>query len=345
MPSLIGRPRAAGVSFIRIRFIRILLISCALLGQAAGVACTGEPTSRRDAETPSRGDLSWRKLPDALSGRTEVTATSDGKRVFVIGGFGSEGQTVPTVEIYDPEQHRWSAGPALTLAVNHAMSASVAGKIYVLGGYLGPGLSNPTDRAFALQGGRWIELPRMPEKRAAGGAAAMGDRIYVAGGVGPDGLADRMLVFDVSSQRWAKMEGPPTPREHLGVAALGGRLYVLGGRTGGIGTNLAAAECFDPRHGTWDLLPDMPTARGGIAAAATSNGFVLAVGGEAETTFDEAEGLDVSAERWLSLPPMPTARHGPGAAAIATVVYVVAGGTEPGYSFSSANEAIDLGSL
>jgi hypothetical protein len=83
----------------------------------------------------------------------------------------------------------------------------------------------------------------------------------------------------------------------------------------------------------------------GIAAAATSNRFVLAVGGEAETTFDEAEALDVSAERWLALPPLPTARHGLGAAAIATVVYVVAGGTEPGYSFSSANEAIDLGSL
>jgi N-acetylneuraminic acid mutarotase len=155
---------------------------------------------RRDTETPSRADLPWQRLPDAPSDRTEVTATSDRERVFVIGGLGSDGQTVSTVEIYDPEQRRWSAGPALTLAVNHAMSASVAGTIYVVGGYLGPGLSNPTDRAFALQGARWIELPRMPETRAAGGAAAMGDRIYVAGGVGPDGLADRMLVFDVSSQ-------------------------------------------------------------------------------------------------------------------------------------------------
>jgi N-acetylneuraminic acid mutarotase len=327
-----------------VSFIRILLVSCALLGQAA-VACTGEPTSRQDAGTPSRGDLSWRRLPDSPSDRTEVTATSDGERVFVIGGLESDGQTVPTVEIYDPEQRSWGAGPALTLPVNHAMSAAVAGTIYVLGGYRGPGLSNPTDRAFALQGGRWIELPRMPETRAAGGAAAMGDRIYVAGGVGPDGLADRMLVFDVSSQRWATLEGPPTSREHLGVAALGGRLYVMGGRTGSIGSNLATAESFDPRRGTWDVLSDMPTARGGIAAAATSNGFVLAIGGEAETAFDEAEALDVGAERWLELPPMPSARHGLGAAAIATVVYVIAGGTEPGYSFSSANEAIDLAGL
>jgi hypothetical protein len=67
-----------------------------------------------------------------------VTATSDVERVFVIGGLGSDGQTVSTVEIYDPEQRRWSTGPALALAVNHAMSAPVAGTIYVLGGYLGP---------------------------------------------------------------------------------------------------------------------------------------------------------------------------------------------------------------
>jgi hypothetical protein len=74
----------------------------------------------------------------APSDRTEVTATSDVERVFVIGGLGSDGQTVSTVEIYDPEQRRWSTGPALTLAVNHAMSALVAGTIYVLGGHLGP---------------------------------------------------------------------------------------------------------------------------------------------------------------------------------------------------------------
>jgi hypothetical protein len=89
----------------------------------------------------------------------------------------------------------------------------------------------------------------------------------------------------------------------------------------------------------------MPTARGGISAAATSNGYVVAVGGEADDTFDDAEAYDVERDRWLRLPPMPTARHGLGSAAAGTVLYVMAGGTTPGFSFSAANESLDLGDL
>jgi len=319
--------------------MRLLFVSC-LLGM---LSCTTESSSPVKPER--RGEAGWVRLPDAPSLRTEVTATTRGPEVFVIGGFADDGRTVSTVEIYDAEQRSWRIGPNLPLAVNHSMSATVDRSIYVLGGYLGPGLANPSDRAFWLRGGEWVELPPMPEPRAAGGAGAIGDRLYVAGGVGPGGLATDTLVFDTSSREWSMTSGPPTRRQHLGVAAARGRLYAVGGRTGGIGSNLGAAEAFDPRRGVWRSLPDMPTARGGIAAAATTNGMVVAVGGEADTTFDEAEALDVRARRWVSLPAMPTARHGLGAAAVGTVLHVIAGGTEPGYSFSSANEAIDLRDL
>jgi hypothetical protein len=320
--------------------IGLVCISCVLVMGASSCKDGASPPS--EAEIPERKGLSWSRLPDAPSPRTEVTATTAGARVFVIGGFGHDGRTVATVEIYDSTRSRWSSGPDLPIAVNHAMSASVGRSIYVLGGYLGPGLSNPTDRAFVLRGSKWLELPSMPEARAAGGAAAIADSLYVAGGVGSHGLAADMLVFDTSSQQWSTTQGPPTQREHLGVAAARGRLYVVGGRTGGIGSNLGAAEVFDPSNGVWSTLPDLPTPRGGMAAAATSNGLVVAAGGEADATFDEAEVLDVRRGRWLPLPPMPTARHGLGAAAVGTVLYVIAGGTEPGYSISSATEAIDL---
>ncbi|MGH2738102.1 MAG: hypothetical protein ACRDHH_04745 [Actinomycetota bacterium] len=42
---------------------------------------------------------------------------------------------------------------------------------------------------------------------------------------------------------------------------------------------------------------------------------------------------------------MPTARHGVGVVAVGTTVYVIAGGVEPGLSFSGAVEAIDLARL
>jgi hypothetical protein len=129
------------------------------------------------------------------------------------------------------------------------------------------------------------------------------------------------------------------------VAGFDGRLFVVGGRTGGIGSNLDVAESYNVAAGRWVGLDDMPTARGGIAAAATADGYVVAAGGEADTTFEEVEAYDVEAARWLSLPPLPTPRHGLGVVALGAVVYVVAGGPQPGLSVSNAVEAIDLAPL
>ncbi|MGH2813240.1 MAG: Kelch repeat-containing protein [Actinomycetota bacterium] len=297
----------------------------------------------------------WRSLTPVPTARTEVAAAAVGSQIFVAGGFGEGGGTVAVVEVYDTEADRWATGPELPLATNHAMAASDGKSLFVLGGYAGPGLESPTDRGFRFDPagdcppgeicGSWEPLPRMPEVRAAAGAAFADGRIFVASGVGPSGLARSTLVFDPSSARWSEAPGLPTAREHLGVAAFDGRVFVVGGRTGGIGSNLTAAEVFDPSSGEWSSLPDMPTARGGIAAGSTENGFIVGAGGEAEATFDEAEALDVEDERWISLPPMPTARHGLGVVGVGDVLYVLAGGPTPGLDFSTANEAIDLGPL
>lgn len=134
--------------------------------------------------------------------------------------------------------------------------------------------------------------------------------MYVAGGVGPDGaLAEDVVVFDPATRTWTDQEGPPTDREHLGVAGHDGELFVVGGRTV---SDLDAAEALDVAAGSWRELAPMPTARGGSAAAATSNGFVVSAGGEADATFDEAEAYDVRAGQWLALP--PCRRHAMGSA-------------------------------
>jgi len=186
----------------------------------------------------------------------------------------------------------------------------------------------------------------MPSPRAAGGAAEVDGRLFLAGGVGPDGaLVEDVVVFDPDTRAWTVHAGPPTAREHLGVAGHDGELFVVGGRTGGIGANLDAAEALDVAAGSWRELVPMPTARGGSAATATSNGYVVSAGGEADATFDEAEAYDVRAERWVALPVMQTARHGLGVVAVGTMVYVVAGGTEPGLSVSDVVETIDLSPL
>jgi N-acetylneuraminic acid mutarotase len=188
----------------------------------------------------------------------------------------------------------------------------------------------------------------MPFPIAAGGAVRVGDRIFLVGGVrtndaGEDVLSDHTLVYDISAERWRVRPPVTTLRQHLGAAAFGGKVYVIGGRTHGLDTNLGVVERLNPTTGRWRKLPDLPTARGGLAATATGNGYVVAVGGESPSgTNPEAEAFEVSSGRWLSLAPLPTPRHGLAVVALGNVVYVIGGGPEPGLTYSDANEAIDL---
>ena len=291
--------------------------------------------------------LQWQQLAPVPTARTEVTAAARGTEIFVMGGFAEIGGTVTTVEVYDTVTDTWRNGPPLPIAVNHAMSATARGTVYVFGGYRGPGLENPTRRAFALVGGQWRAIPRMPEVRAAAGAALVNSKIYIAAGVGPGHLADKMFVFDPTTRLWSTRRGVPTPRQHLGVTGARGRVWVIAGREHGFDTNTGRAEVFtvaQTRH--WRRIADLPTARGGLGAAATDNGFVVAAGGEGPNgTFEEVEAFDIPGRGWRSLPPLPTPRHGIGMVTIGDVVYVLAGGPQPGLTYSDANEALDLTSL
>jgi non-specific serine/threonine protein kinase len=290
------------------------------------------------------GALAWTTLARAPSARTEVAAAAAGGRIHVVGGYAADGSTVATVEVFDTATGRWESGPGLPLAVNHAMAASVADTVYVFGGYQAGNV--PSAAAFRLTAEGWRPVASMPQARAAGTAVVVDGAIYVAGGITTGGrLAGTMLRYDPATDRWSTEPGPPTPREHLGGAGFGGRVYTVGGRTGGVSRNLAAFEAFDTRTGTWTRLSDLPTRRGGLAAAATCSGLIIAVGGEAAATFAEVEVYDVNAGAWRSLPPLPTPRHGLGVVAIGTLLYTLAGGPQPGLHVADVTEALDTAAV
>ena len=322
---------------MRVRYALMALLTGFVTSGCAGA----EDEPRPDLPTAAAG--AWRTLAAAPSQRTEVAAAAAGGRIVVTGGYRADGATVSTVEILDTASGRWEAGPSLPLPLNHAMSVAVDNRVYVFGGYLPE--NRPTDAALVLDGAEWRRLAPMPSPRAAASAVAVGGPGYVAGGIGPAGLAAEMLVYDTATNRWTTAPGPPTRREHLGGAGFGGLVYTVGGRTGGLDTNLAAFEAYDPRSGTWTRLPDLPTPRGGLAATATCAGQIVAIGGEAGATFAEAEAFDIGTVTWKALPPLPTPRHGLGVVAIRNTIYALAGGPKPGLHVADTTEAIETGGV
>ena len=269
-----------------------------------------------------------------------MAAAAVGSRIVVAGGFVAGGATVAVVEVFDTSSGRWSAGPSLPVAVNHAMASSAGGTVYVFGGYLSD--DAPSTGAYRLVGSSWEAVAPLPSGRAAGAAVALDGSVYVAGGIGPGGLAAEMLVYDVAADRWSSLPGPPTRREHLGGAAAGGRVYTVGGRTA-FPDGLATFESYDPLTNRWTALPPLPTARGGLAAVASCAGHIVAAGGEGGLgTFSQVESFNPTTSTWTTLAPMRSPRHGLGLVAVGPTLYTLLGGPEPGLHVAPTTESLTL---
>jgi N-acetylneuraminic acid mutarotase len=290
----------------------------------------------------------WGALRDAPLERTEVAAARVGSFVYVVGGFeSSAAATTAGVERYDLRRDRWKRVRDMPLALNHPTAVSYRGRVYVHGGYTSAtGLQQPTGALlrYEPQRDRWRRLAPSATPRAAHAAAVIGDRLYVAGGANNSGSLRSLEVYSFSGDRWK--EGPSFPgpaRNHTGGVATGGRFYILAGRDG---DNLAAAERYDPRRRSWEELPRLRTARGGIAAVRLRDGRIVVFGGEELTpggeTIAAVELFDPRTRRWRSLPDMRTPRHGLGGVALGRRVYAIEGGTSPGLFFSQAIEYLDV---
>ena len=321
------------------------------LGCAPGsTAAPSTPASAASAETPGASTtasgerppsvVSWRRIADIPTPRSEVAAVAFRGGVWVIGGFGGGN----VVERYDPGLDRWSRAADLPVSVDHAMAAAIddgdGAGIYVFGGNAGA----PIARAFVLAPGAtaWREVARMPQPRSQAAAAALGGQIYVFGGYDGARLVAPTYAYSVAQNSWREVASIPTLRDHLAGTTFRGQACAIGGRRLSLTTNLGAFECYDSRNDAWHKLPDAPTPRGGVGAAALGERLVFVGGEQPSGTYREVELYDASTQRWSRLPDLPTPRHGLGVVAVGTSVYVMTGGPTPGGSQIPICEALTL---
>jgi hypothetical protein len=203
---------------------------------------------------PAAGSLVWTENAPLPEARTEVSATTDGRYVYLAGGFGPPGgearATAPrTVWRYDPQADAWTALTQLPEGVHHAAFQYHDGRLYLLGGFRETSFDPVGNvRIYDLAAGDWREGAVMPTPRGAAGWAMLNGRIHVVGGnvataavaAGLPGVsitADRSVnvheAYDPATDSWSRLAPMPTPRNHLGAAALDGRLHAVLGRADG----------------------------------------------------------------------------------------------------------------
>ncbi len=299
---------------------------------AGDVAATVDPADYVPP-TPIGGWVQARPVPIP---RQQIPGVELRGRVWVTGGL-VDGGVSASVEGFEIASNSWRAGPDLPVPLHHHMTATFGSDLVVLGGWSPQGSllsATVSDRVLALRGTEWVDLPALLQPRVAGAAANVAGQIVVVGGQDVAGqLVTTTEVFD--GQTWREGAPFPTPREHLAVATDGRYLYAVGGRVLSADANLATVERYDPVADEWTQMPDMPTARGGLAAVVVDGRILVAIGGERSLgVFDQVEAYDLQAATgdWTTLPSLPTGRHGLAAAAVGNTVVTVGGALEPSHT-------------
>lgn len=273
--------------------------------------------------------------------RAEHAAAVLGGKVYVVGGDTPEGIS-SSLAAYDPATDAWtelSAKPGA--AVNHPAAAGVGGKLYVFGGlatWPGPAVDEVWEYDPAKDA--WTAMTQMPRARGAMAAAVYEDKVFLFGGLAGGVAVSDVAVYDPAIDTWGDLSESapmPTARDHFAAAvSLRGLIYCIGGRQQTIESIMGTVEAFDPLERRWMTgYADMPTPRGGHAAA-LMHGRIVVAGGEgaasASGVFSEVEEYDPVSNTWRALTAMSAGRHGAPAVVVDRVMYVPGGGDQIGGS-------------
>lgn len=77
---------------------------------------------------------SWSKLASMNVARYDFACTEVNGLVYVVGGYGIEGESLSSVEVYDPDSDKWTLIESLRRPRWGCFACSFEGKLYVMGG-------------------------------------------------------------------------------------------------------------------------------------------------------------------------------------------------------------------
>ncbi|KJE91436.1 hypothetical protein CAOG_02570 [Capsaspora owczarzaki ATCC 30864] len=304
---------------------------------------------------------SWSMAQPLPTARSDFTASTVGKRVFVTGGCITDNVVTPygvdqcnqvagDVNIYDPETNAWvvPGGVMITPRTRHA-AAVWRERLYVFGGRpagddYGQAFSSAEFYDFELDG--WRAIAPLPVALSDAAAVELLDKIYVFGGYDSfyTGSLNRTFVYDPMADTWSELVNAPLNgafgRGDHSAAVIDGVIYCFGGFSQALGADwgtteaLATMEAFDPFVGHWTPRASMNLARGDAGIAVVDD-MLYVMGGEGKDGSDpytwkyiarnELERYDPARDLWITLAPVPSSRLRCAAASVGEFTYLFGG--------------------
>jgi N-acetylneuraminic acid mutarotase len=160
---------------------------------------------------------SWTALPSMPTARGGANAEVVDGKIYVVGGLGTDGASVNTMEAFDPVTGQWltstNGDPAeLQTPRDNPGAAVIGNKLYVFGG-----------------------------------------RTRNADGTVEDGALNTLEIYNPSTDLWTFGNPMVNGRRTMSVSILNNKIQVIGGEGN---TSLSFHEEYNPATGAWRQLPE-----------------------------------------------------------------------------------------
>jgi hypothetical protein len=298
-----GTPDIGRLVSARLVALAVLALGCSSDPSSAPTDDAGDGAASSDAGTSGTDVGRLSQLGSMVESRAAHTASTlpDG-RVLISGGFGREGVTHASAELYDHVSRSFTATRPLTEPrQSHTATLLANGRVLIAGGFGAEGASRDTAEIYDPIDGTF--KPTGALQVARGGHVAVPLRsgeVLLVGGVGRDWtFLTSAELYDPDLGTFVVTGNMSEPREQHSATLLDdGTVLVAGGHHGRQphATVLASAELYDPATRTFRGVGAMRERRHKHDATLLSDGRLLISGGaderDAEGAYDSSELYD-----------------------------------------------------
>jgi hypothetical protein len=179
-----------------------------------------------EAFDPAAPVPAWSTMAPMTTPRRAAAATALNGQVCVFGGQSS-GNTISSVECFDPVANTWSPGPDMPTARYALGSDTVGAFAYAVGGHnLAGGPLMTVERFDPVNPPSWSSVTSMATRREAAAIVAASGSLFAIGGL-DTGALDSVESYDPSLGTWKNKTSMPLPLIRLGAVTIGSSIFVF----------------------------------------------------------------------------------------------------------------------
>ncbi len=213
-----------------------------------------------------------------VDGKIYAIGGSKIKKIQRPGGFSTESEELPTVEMYDPATDTWTQKADMPTP-KKTKTCVVDGKIYAIGGWSTANEQSQleTVEVYDPATDAWAKAQSMNHARCSAGISVVNGEIYAMGGIGwppnrdPSGrylsalYLSNVEVFNPKTNRWRERTEMSVPKAAHSTSVIDGKIYVMGGhlQEGEKSKTLSTIEIYDPTTDRWIQESDMLIGKSG----------------------------------------------------------------------------------